>query len=216
MNKCMKNFFSIMFLLFFACSAHAAVTYTVTSGPYSAGTGTLDGTYSGSMSLTGQFTLDSPFQPNLSNYDFLALVTSYSFHDGVHTYSQGNSMLIPGILVSTAPSGQVTFLEMNVIAAPPPPHSTNPATLMDYVAFEFLNSGGSYVFALDGGPCSALVGNMCSEIDGASALGLVSLDLAINLDWEISSTAIPTLSQYGLLILVLLMLGLGITRFRRV
>ena len=179
-------------LLFFVCSAHAAVTYTVTSEPYSTGTGDLEGTFSGSMKLTGQFTLDSPFAPNLSGFDFSALVTSYSFQDGVISYSPGNSFLPPGgVEVTTDSSGQITFLQINVLA-PPLPHSTSPATLINVAAFEYAPLTGFYVFALDGAPCTALVGNLCDEADDASALGLVSLDdVVINL--SVSATIDPAL-----------------------
>jgi hypothetical protein len=170
-----------VFLLLIVYSAHAAaVTYNVTTGTYGPGTGTVSGTFSDSMSLSGSFTLDSPLAPNLNRYDFTGMVTSYSFNNGVDTFTSRNSVFYPGeISVNTDDSGEITDIEVNIIS-PPPPHSSNPATVIDFMGFDWEGGALGDVDGADNANCTDVVGGLCDDadsLDGEVAIEDVPLTL---------------------------------------
>jgi hypothetical protein len=159
---------SVVILMFFTFSAHAGeVTYTLTTGTYGSaefGAG-VSGTFSGSMSSSGSFTLDSPLAPNLNRYDFSDMVTSYSFNNGVDTFTSGNSVLYTGeVSVNTDDSGEITDIEVGIVS-PPPPHSDNPATVIDFMAFDWEGGALGDVDGADNANCTEVIDGLCDSAD---------------------------------------------------
>ena len=113
----------------------SATTYTYTGALYSslvpfippctAGT---CANYTLSMRLTGSFTTAAPLAANLSNANIRALVTSYSFNDGINTYSNSdpNSRII-NFEASTDGSGAPTtgmFISLDEWITGTTPHTS--------------------------------------------------------------------------------------------
>ncbi|PWT87386.1 MAG: hypothetical protein C5B56_10565 [Proteobacteria bacterium] len=100
-------------------ATHAvATTYTLSGSAYDQAT--LFGTYIGTTGVTGSFTTAAPLPPNLNGAAIagsggLGLVTSWSFNDGVFTYTDANSDLwqdgkaaAGSFSVSTDSTGNIT------------------------------------------------------------------------------------------------------------
>ena len=65
-------------------------TYNVRTGYTEPCSGGPCADYAFAMRVSGSFTTAAPLAPNLSKVDIVALVTSYTFSDGIHTYSSSN------------------------------------------------------------------------------------------------------------------------------
>jgi hypothetical protein len=187
---------SIVISMFFTFSAHAGeVTYTVATGTYGSaefGAGT-SGTFSDSMSTSGSFTLDSPLAPNLSSYDFSGMVTSYSFNNGVDTFTSGNSVLYPGeVTVFTDASGEITDIEVGIIS-PPPPHLTSPATVVDFMAFDWEGGALGDVDGTDNANCILVINGFCDNADSSDgAYEAENLPLTLTKSSAPAPTPIPS------------------------
>lgn len=74
-------------------TAQAATTntYTYVGDNYTDAGG---GSYTTSMSVSGSFTFSSPLASNLSNFDALPSIVSFTFADGVQVYSETDSFVV--------------------------------------------------------------------------------------------------------------------------
>ena len=94
-----------------------ATTYTLSGATYSV----KSSLYAGATGITGSFTTASPLPPNLASAPIaggtggLGFVTSWSFNDGVFTYTEANSTLwtdgtddADSFAVSTDSAGNIT------------------------------------------------------------------------------------------------------------
>ena len=122
-------------LLTVAWPAWAATTYTYTSSNYinvipftspcSAGT---CANYTTSMHLAGSFSTATPLAANLSGADVRAQVTSFSFNDGINTYTSSDpNVRLLGLQLSTdssgVPIGSNTFLDIQQWTSGTVPHT---------------------------------------------------------------------------------------------
>src|SRR5262249_17755117 len=65
--------------------------------------------------ITGQFTTASPLGPNLVHQNVLGSVTSYSFTDGINTYSSANTLArVFVFVVSTDSKGDITAFGITI------------------------------------------------------------------------------------------------------
>ena len=82
--------------------------------------------YTSAMHPTGTFTTAAPLAPNLVNVDIAALVTSYSFNDGINTYTNANGWIISFSIYTDAsgvPTSSVA-LQVDAWITGSAPHAT--------------------------------------------------------------------------------------------
>jgi len=96
---------SVAVLCSLVSAVGASVTYIYTGDNYTTAGG---GAYNTSMSVSGSFTFASALGINLSNFDALADVVSFTFEDGVQTYTEADTFEFTEFLVSTNESGAIT------------------------------------------------------------------------------------------------------------
>ncbi len=125
-SKMLIKPFLCFLLAIVASSAALAATYVYSGPPYTS----VGGTYNTGMRISGVFTTATPIPPNLSNTEIgvggLRLVTSWSFSDGVTTFTNGDSSiyandysLIPSgtgadFVVSTDAAGNITAFSIGL------------------------------------------------------------------------------------------------------
>jgi hypothetical protein len=173
-------------------SCVAAATYTFSGHLYQ----TANGSYTTAMSVTGNFTTTNPLPANLPITDIQALVTSWSFTDGVNSYTSINSFPNTHMQVQTDGAGNIIGWSMNFVT-PNPPWVVN-VTPINYVSF-FTGTSTCTDFATTGGTCQNTTGN-CSPFainvnNQASYFGACS-------SWVSAitpTTSVPTLSKLGLI-----------------
>ena len=109
----------LCFLFAMLVSASAWSANYVYTGPYYT---SADGIYTTSMRITGAFTTVNPLPPNLSNVEIgpygQNLVTSWSFSNGVATFTTDNSVPCNGVgcdfVVSTDVVGNITAFQIGL------------------------------------------------------------------------------------------------------
>ena len=95
--------FVLAAVLVLLASGTQATTYTYTGVNFDAASGP----YTTAMSVSGSITLASPLAPNLVGADLLASLESWSFSNGVQTYSSAAPPLFQQVLVSTDANGAI-------------------------------------------------------------------------------------------------------------
>lgn len=203
----MLRFVAATFLLL--CSSLAtAATYVYQGMNYESVIGT---NYTTSMRLTGSFTTAAALPGSLLNQDIgptgLNLVQSWSFNDGVNTYTPANSYIVPipggGFQVSTGADGSITAALIGIFSPlPAPAHSLG----TPISGFQIISGGGD--LAAIGAPCVTLAGSYCAGADGSAAAGGLAETSVAGPFALAPPSPIPTLTEWALLILsVLLALG---------
>jgi hypothetical protein len=209
------------FLLVFVSSAFADFTTTITSAAYGTAADPLiapTGTYTDSMSMSGQIVVDEAFVPGSTDewVDFETYVISYSFSDGVQTFTQDNSFLENAEAYF---DGGFTMTGLDIGVITPTPHSIG--TLINVLEFEIEPFDVNYLVVGNDIPCTAVIDGLCDDGDVDAAAGFADLpDIAISFSTVVteptppaaSAAAVPTMSAYGL---ILTMLGLLIVAGRR-
>ena len=196
-----------------------AVTYTYTGPAYSApdlhnftscppGTGNC-GAYTTAMAQTGSFTTAAPLPSNLNSQDITAQLTSYSFSDGLTTYSSGDPQVTLVSVSATTTGGVLDFSVHLVRWQTPAPH-----VIGDHL---------DQVLVTESGQHNAVCGNIQVNPQGDScgtsnAGGVFSswTDASSTVgSWTVTglppvaTNAVPTLGEWGLLLLALLMISVG-------
>lgn len=207
-------------VLLTASPAQASTTYTY-SGPtfdtVSNHTTCAVGTcadYTTSHRVTGSITTASVLNSSLTLQDISGLVTSWSFSDGVNTIASTDPAAgAYPILASTDGTGNITAMSLNVYqwqAYPPLLNGTaserfNSIAILDSIP---LNAGTANA------TCTSLSGSDCSTFvngtDSSTAQKLASGA------WTTSTTqSIPTLSEWGQLIMFALVAGMAALALHR-
>ncbi len=129
----------------------SATTYTLSPVAYTTGTGS----YSSATGATGWFTTTNPLPPNLTDARIangsggLGYVSSWSFNDGVFTYTDANSGPLSGnggfFRVSTDGSGAIVALGIDLVS--PPIYSTPGQTFYRLDMFAMPGNPNHYVDA---------------------------------------------------------------------
>ncbi len=129
----------LVFAAFCVSPGVSAATYVYTGAPYTlvqdfiapCGAGPC-ANYALGEKITGQFTTAVPLAPNLSNQNVLPSVTSYSFTDGVDTYSSADlTARVDDFVASTDSSGNINAFDVMIIIWQT---GTSPHTAGDRVA----------------------------------------------------------------------------------
>jgi hypothetical protein len=189
----------VFIVLLFAHGLAWAATYLYT-GPLYTSTG---GIYNTSMRITGQFTTAAPLAPNLPSLTEIGplglnLVTSWSFTDGVTTFTNANS--IPyynagngDFRIATDAGGNITTFWVG-LQKPLPPNVAG-TTLMD--AFNIRSSPALYS-ATHQSLCTALTSGACTGFaDPGTNFG--SAATVGSFVYLADSQPVPTLSSAGLI-----------------
>jgi hypothetical protein len=192
----------------------SAATYTFTTTNYTILVPVAPNVFNAGMQITGTLVTSAPVAPNLNYVDITALIVSYSFNDGVHTFTSANSFinnaLNPGgFSVQTDAAGNITDAAF-LIMSPLPPQAIN--GLVNYIAF-----GDGYA-GYDSMTCSGVVGNpaTCNAVlFGATASRARASSLSVVTSSGASAAAIPTLSVWSLMALACLTGLFGMSRLRR-
>jgi len=196
-----------------------AATYTYTGPAYSApdlhnftscppGSGNC-GAYTTAMAQTGSFTTAAPLPSNLNSQDITAQLTSYSFSDGLTTYSSGDPQVTLVSVSATTTGGVLDFSVHLVRWQTPAPH-----VIGDHL---------DQVLVTESGQHNAVCGNIQVNPKGDScgtsnAGGVFSswTDASSTVgSWTVTglppvaTNAVPTLGEWGLLLLALLMISVG-------
>jgi len=196
-----------------------AVTYTYTGPTYNAaditnfsscpgGAGDC-GAYTHAMAQGGSLTTIAPLSGNLNGADISALVTSFSFFDGLTTFAS-NDPQVTLIGVEATTTGGVLQIIFNVQRwQTPAPHLQGD----HFDGMVTMNSGSIHNFVCTGGPQQNPQGQTRCQA-GAGIDGYASwVNPAPGGTWAVTglppvaSTAVPTLGEWGLLLLASLMLG---------
>lgn len=183
-------------------TAQAATTntYTYVGDNYTDAGG---GSYTTSMSVSGSFTFSSPLASNLSNFDALPSIVSFTFADGVQVYSETDSFSFTEFLVSTNAFGGITEWAVEYSKVPGGPATgtgigtcnTNPGIVSaGNCATEVLGSGG--VISGVGGGESLTAGVWLSPPDFGPG---VSYDVLVYQEDFEGEASFPTTSEVDLI-----------------
>ena len=201
----MKRIVLSFALLALLISGYAnATTYAYTGAYFTDGDGP---DYEEGMRVTGTLVTSSPIPPNFSG-DISDILTSWSFNDGVQTIDSSNGEFSPEYppQVVTNEEGLVvdSFLAMFLS-----PIGTHVGDIDSYIAVGLGTSIGVF-----GAVCRTVADGVCDSWEEPSSFA-VAEDPGV---WEgsgVPSTPVPTLSQWSLMLLVLMLGMVGIARFRR-
>ncbi|MDO5625071.1 MAG: IPTL-CTERM sorting domain-containing protein [Pseudomonadota bacterium] len=198
-----------------------ATTYAFTGPPYDAGDPAVSAPYAGGMRVTGWFTTSAPLAANLPlGTDVAAQVIAWSFSDGVQTFEHTSSMLWPPSppprwQVSTDAAGNVTDAQFQLLRP-----GTPPAHAVDDRMGMLMLLWGSNVNPVYNASCAVVSAGVCDWTDPAApgAIAFVTRAAYEN-RWRTRTTdsgvaAVPTLSQWGLMLTALLAAVLGTRRLR--
>jgi len=194
-----------------------AETYDFVSQNYS----TSNGSYTTSMNITGSITTSSAIPPNSTDVDILSLITSFSFNDGVQTIDNTNGFILnPSPLENVDTDGSGNITAVNWFIYPAPEVTSAPVLLNTGI---IINT--STVFSLSGpvsqfscsGPSTA--SSVCGDGSGSSGAILSVTSTNNTAGWSIratlpatSPTAVPTLSEWSVIVLIMLLGSVAIRK----
>ena len=195
-----------------------AATYTYTGSIYSAselhnftacppGLGNC-GAYTTVMAETGSFTTAVPLAANLFNQDIKAQVTSFTFSDGLTTYASSDPQVTLMSVEATTTGGVLHFSASLLRWQTPAPHANG-----DHLDVMWIDDGGQH-----NAVCSDVVvnpqGDRCHTSLANGVFSSWRSDL-LEGTWTatglppVAANAVPTLGEWGLLLLALLMISVG-------
>ncbi|KRA13216.1 IPTL-CTERM sorting domain-containing protein [Acidovorax sp. Root568] len=214
----MKKYLVLLAAALLQAGARAA-TYTYTGPAYNAselhnfaacppGTGNC-GAYTTAMAETGSFTTAVPVAANLNSEDITSQVTSFSFSDGLTVYASGDPQVTLMSVVATTTGGVLQFSVTLLRWQTPAPHASG-----DHLDRISLSQGGQH-----NAVCSDVglnpQGDQCYASSAGDVFSSWRNDDLVNGIWvasglpPVASTAVPTLGEWGLLLLASLMVGAG-------
>jgi hypothetical protein len=222
----MKKLWTLLLTMALASSVWAE-TYSYTGGSYTtfsnhttALLGSV-GDYLPGMKVTGTFTTAGPLAANLLNADVSPLVTGYSFFDGLITFAStdSNVRLHSGFYVSTNASGQIIAgaVWIQRWQAGVAPHAAGDRLdhfqINSAISFPTHNSGCAVIGLSPAGTpdsCNSPTSDTNTSSAGSVAGGAWSLVVPA----PAAVTSVPTLSEWGVIVLgvILAMLGMACTR----
>jgi hypothetical protein len=218
----MKKTLLLLAALFVQASAWAA-TYTYAGPPYNAselhnfsdcqpGMGNC-GAYTTAMAETGSFTTAVPVAANLTDQDITAQVTSFTFSDGLTTYASGDPHVRMNVKATTT-GGVLQFFVTLLRWQTPAPHANG-----DHLDRMSMNQGGQH-----NAVCSNVEdpqGDRCLTSSAAGVFSSWRDDLLADGTWTVTGlppaapTAVPTLGEWGLVLLAGLLAALGLRQRRK-
>ncbi|RMA60248.1 putative secreted protein (IPTL-CTERM system target) [Acidovorax sp. 100] len=163
------------------------------------------------MRQTGSFTTAAPLAPNLDTVLITGLIQSYSFNDGLTQFDSGDTETqLRYAYVTTDAAGNIVDQNIGISRWQTASHATNDR--LDYLSV----NAGSYSNAY----CQAQnVPDVCSLLNTDASSSYVSASIGLG-GWVTSApaaaaTSVPTLSEWGLLLMACLVGGAGWRQVRR-
>jgi hypothetical protein len=181
--------------------------------------------YTSAMAPSGSFTTATPLAANLSNVDIAALVTSFSFNDGINTYTSPNGRIIT-FHVYTDASGvptASTTIEIQEWTTGSSPHASGDRFSdfsMDFDVTATNNIGCTGV-GTSGGTADACISSGGTDSNSSTASNTDAGTWAIAggppppPKASTTVTPVPTLSSWGVCALAMLVVMVGWLRLRR-
>lgn len=221
----MKKTLLLLAALFVQASAWSA-TYTYAGPPYGAanlhnytncipGFGNC-GTYTTAMAQAGSFTTAAPLPGTLNGDDITAQITSFSFSDGLTTYASSDPQVALVSITAITTGGNLDFGVTLQRWQAPAPHVQG-----DHLDWMNVRYGGGHNAECQTVPVSTTqgavmcgttyMGDVYSSWHDANAGGvwtLAALPPAV-------PTAVPTLSEWGLMLLAGALAALGLRQRRK-
>jgi len=170
----------------------------------------VNGQYTTDMRITGKLVTSSPIPPNVGGYDISGILTGWSFFDGVQTINSTNGTVHPSSppWVNTDASGNITSGFFYILRTP---IATVVGGLLDLIYIV-----PSWNYSAVGALCITVPDGICRGWDGNQTDS--SAQVVQNGVWvtsDLPSTPIPTLSQWTLMLLALMLGLVGIARVRK-
>lgn len=198
-----------------------AATYTYAGVPYTAAaitnysscTAGTCANFTAAMAQSGSFTTVAPLPANLNDADIAALITSFSFSDGLTPFiSSDPDTTLVGAQASTNASGGVLAIELNFQHWADSSHVFG--SRIDVMVLQLLARKNSQcqgvVFQSPSGR------DVCQHVDFDAASSRVTFSGPVTPGaWTVTglspvaTNAVPTLGEWGLLLLALLMISVG-------
>jgi len=216
----MKKLWTILTALWFIpCSW--ATTYSFTGANYDTFTNHTTNAagsvadFTSSMRVSGSFTTATPLAANLPGTNVASQITAYSFTDGLTTYASTDVNTYGGTFtVATDATGAVTLALINVGQWQAGPHTTSGRINR----FSILATG--MTLAYNNNPCAAAPTTAtCTNGVATDSNSSTAQSPATANAWTTTPdavTTVPTLSEWGMIILSsLLALGTLVTMRRR-
>ena len=195
-----------------AASAGAQTVYTYTSPNYTSASGD----FTTAMHLSGSFTSATALPANLNNAP-VGPGTSYpitwSFNDGVRTFTEANSARVFGALsdvyVSTDAAGTLTSAQFYLMS-PGPTHTVGQTV-------HIMLAGSATTSAQDNMICNAVTGGQCTGLANSPTMGYASPGASVIGTWTqrdiTPAAAVPALGWPAMGLLAGLMaVSLGVRR----
>lgn len=193
-----------------------AETYTYTGLNFT----DVEGAYTTDMSVTGSITTSSPIPPNSVNLDITPLITDWAFSDGVQTMSSANGDLlhqfvgpeVPPLSFSTDALGNI--ISADIIVNLPQPTALGETLSMIYTVASISTDSG----VLDA-VCIEVSNGLCigyNIFEEGLSLGMVSSVGTWGPVTLPAASSVPTMSIWGLGLLIALMGVFGFSRRRQV
>lgn|GEM_PF-3086649 len=187
----LKIFWTLVIACCMASSSWATATYSGTSGTYNSYATII---YNNTMFLTGSFTLGSPLAANLTDTNITSLVQSFSFSDGASG----------GLTITKANATSYTFDRVNTDA--------DGAIISADIT---VNLAGKSIRTYGGDGVES--GTQISNTPNGSASGFSAVTFTVTITADpVSTTSVPTLSEWALMTLAGLMVaGVALQQSRR-
>lgn len=196
-----------------------AVTYTYTGPAYNAselhnftacppGMGNCGG-YTTAMAQTGSFTTVVPLPANLNNQGIAAQVTSFSFSDGLTVYASGDPQVTLHSISATTTGGGLQLTVVLLRWQTPGPHAAG-----DHLDYLLVGEGGQHN-AVCSNVESIPLGDKCYASSAGGVFSSWRDESATDGTWTVTglppvaANAVPTLGEWGLLLLALVMISVG-------
>lgn len=211
-------------LLALACHAAQAETYSYTGPNFTAFTNfTVPcatapcANFSAGMRIQGTFTTAAPLAASLTNQNILALVTSFSFTDGLTTYSSADPL---ATLMNAAITTDAAGVPVSMTFIPVRWHAAAPHAVNDRVDYLFVTPAAT--FAWHNARCTTLSGPTgCSGMTQDASSGGGAENAAVRPAPALAAaapaavTAVPSLDDWSLLVLATMVGLAGLALARR-
>lgn len=214
----MKNYLVIFIAWCLFGAAHAQVTYTPTAGNYTTKTdytscpgGETCTNYTTAMNASGSFTLSTALAPSSSFADLSSSVTAYSFSDGINTYSNTNpNDRIYRLSVTTNAAGDISTFTILIEKWLSGTNGAHVAS--NKFSYIFLTNATTQVFNnrscgnVAASPFTSVADTCTQDLGGTGSSSATGPAATINsVAPQQSAQAIPTLSEWAMIILASLM-----------
>jgi hypothetical protein len=171
------------------------------------------------MNISGSFTVATALPPNFPGQDITSLLTAYSFFDGINTYTNTNpNSRIFSFFVATNGSSQIStsiFL-LQLWQSGTSPHSIgNRVALISSFGSAGNNSSCTSVGASSFSGASDVCLTNTPDTSTSLAAGAIGTWTGGGTGGGTPPTTVPTLGEWGMIILTGLLVGFAWLRLRR-